>query len=83
MRTAAVAAAWRPTASNGDASWLQERRLPAPSQVQTVMDRVLVLLSDGLPPSEITTGRMWTSRSRRRKPVWRVRMDAVLSEDKE
>lgn len=53
----AVAAAPRLTASSGDGPRLQERWFPAPSQVQTVMDSVLVLLSDRALPSEITTGR--------------------------
>lgn len=66
--------------SSGDAPRLQDRRFPAPSQVQTTIDSVLVLLRDGLLLSEITTGRKCTSRSRRRKPPRRVRTDAVLSE---
>lgn len=54
VRTAA-AVALRPTTSNDDAGRLQERRFPSASQSQTVTDSVLVLLRDGLPPSEITT----------------------------
>lgn len=57
VRTAAVAAVLRPTTSSGDAPWLQDWCFPAPSQVQTMMDSVLVLLRDGALPSEITTGR--------------------------
>lgn len=57
VRTAAMAAVLRPASRSGDTRWLQERRFPVTSQVQTEMDSVLVLLRDGLPPSEITTGR--------------------------
>lgn len=57
VRTAAVAAVLSPTTSNCDAPLLQERLCPSRSQSQTVTDNVLVLLRDGLPPSEITTGR--------------------------
>lgn len=56
-----VAAVLRRNTSSGDAPRLQERRFPAPSQVQTTMDSVLVLLRDGPLPSEITTGRKCTS----------------------
>lgn len=53
----AAAAVLRPTISSGDTPGLQERRVPCGSHSQTVMDSVLVLLRDGLPLSEITTGR--------------------------
>lgn len=56
VRTVAAAAELRPTSSSA-ARRLQERRFPWASQSQTVMDSELVLLRDGLLPSEITTGR--------------------------
>lgn len=57
VRSIAVTAAPRLTARSGDGPQLQERWFPAASQVQTVMDSVLVLLRDRALPSEITTGR--------------------------
>lgn len=57
VRSIAVTAAPTLMASRGDGPQLQERWFPVSSQVQTVMDSVLVLLRDRALPSEITTGR--------------------------
>lgn len=81
MRTAALTAVWRLTRSGAGAPWRQAWGSPPASQVQTVMDRVLVLLRDGPLPSATTTGRRWTRWSRCRKPPRCVRMEAVLSGD--
>lgn len=78
-----VAAAFSPTTSSDDVPQLQKRRFPFRSHSQTVTDSVFVLLRDGLPPSEITTGRKWTSWSRCRNPPRLVRTDAVLSEGRQ
>lgn len=79
MSTTAVAALWRLTRRSSGAPWRQDWGSPAASQLQTVMDRVLVLLRGGRLLSEITTGRRWSGWSRCRNPPGRVRMDAVLS----
>lgn len=79
MRTAALTAVWRRTRSGAGAPWRQAWGSPPASQVQTVMERVLVLLRDGPLPSATTTGSRWSRWSRCRKPPRRVRMEAVLS----
>lgn len=78
-----MTALWRLTRRSSGAPWRQDRGSPAASQLQTVMESVLVLLRGGRLLSEITTGRRWSSRPRPRNPPGRVRMDAVLSGDQE
>lgn len=52
---------------------------PSESQSHTLTDRVLVLLSAGLPLSTINTGSRYSTCSRLRNPPRFVTMDAVLS----
>lgn len=77
VRTLAV---WRLSRSGSGAPWRQDRGSPAASQVQTVMERVMVLLRGGVLLSATTTGSRWSSRCCR-SPPGRVRTEAVLSGD--